>query len=82
MAEVPKDPPQLEMSTAVSDNNRGIIVTVVCWLCLVASILFFGARVRIRWPLKSLYGKDDAACTVGVVSFPSLVYLILLFYSG
>lgn len=56
------------MSTAVTDTDRGIVVTVACWLCLVCNILFFGARVHIRWPLKNLVGKDDIACTFAMVS--------------
>lgn len=70
MAAADTTPPQLDMSTAASDSDRGIIVTIVCWLCLVASILFYGARLHIRWPLKELFGKDDAACTVSLVSEP------------
>lgn len=66
MAE-PSAAPQLEMSTAVNDTDRGTIVQIVGWLCLVASVLFYGARLRIRWPLKSLFGQDDAACTAGMV---------------
>lgn len=67
MAEAGTDPPQLDMSTAITDSNHGIVVTVVAWICFVASLLFFAARMRIRWPLKSLFGQDDAACTAAMV---------------
>ena len=67
MAEAGTDPPQLDMSTAITDSNHGIVVTVVAWICFVASVLFFAARMRIRWPLKSLFGQDDAACTAAMV---------------
>ena len=67
MGDAGETTPTLDMSTAVNDSNHGIIVTVVCWLCLVASLLFYIARLRIRWPLQSLFGQDDVACTVAMV---------------
>lgn len=67
MAE-PDAAPQLEMSTTVNDSDRGTIIQIVCWLCLVMSILFYSARLRIRWPLRSLFGQDDAACSAASVS--------------
>lgn len=66
----PSAPPQLKMSTAVNDTDRGTIIQIVGWLCLVASILFYAARLRIRWPLKSLFGQDDAVCTAAMVCNP------------
>lgn len=59
--------PSLLMSTAVTDSDHGIVVTVVAWLCLAASVIFLGARIHIRWPLGELFGRDDAACTVSMV---------------
>lgn len=68
MADSNTDPPHLDMSTAVSDTDRSIIVKVVCWLSLVVSFIFYCARLNIRWPLKELFGMDDTACTVSMVS--------------
>lgn len=68
MAHSTADTPHLDMSTAVSDTDRSIVVTIACWLSLIASLIFYGARLNIRWPLKELFGKDDTACTVSTVS--------------
>ncbi|KAI5370922.1 hypothetical protein Slin15195_G017950 [Septoria linicola] len=54
-----------EWITAISDRDRGPLVTITACLMLVAMFFFLGFRMTIRWPWKSLLGFDDLVVVIG-----------------
>ncbi|CAK4026256.1 rpsU-divergently transcribed [Lecanosticta acicola] len=54
-----------EWSTAISNRDHGPLVTITVCLMLVATFLFMGFRMTIRWPWSKLVGYDDMATIIG-----------------
>lgn len=54
-----------EWSTAISDRDRGPLVTITACLMLVAMLFFLGFRMVIRWPWRKLLGFDDLVVVLG-----------------
>lgn len=50
-----------EVSSAISDNDHGLLIPLAASICLVASLLVFALRLAFRWPWHALLGLDDAA---------------------
>lgn len=57
----------LEQSHAVTSTDHGKIVTVALLLCLVLSIATIAVRISIRWPWRTLSGKDDYLAVVATI---------------
>lgn len=57
----------LKPSTVVNNHNHGALVTITASLALIASLLFYIARLTMRWPWKALLSKDDIAITAATV---------------
>jgi len=58
------DSPPPNMSTAISADQHGPLVTIATCLSLIGMFLFLLIRLAIRWPWKQLLGADDY-CTIG-----------------
>lgn len=54
-----------EWSTAISDRERGPLVTITACLMLVAMFFFLAFRMTIRWPWRKLLGFDDLVVVLG-----------------
>lgn len=54
-----------EWSTAISDRERGPLVTITTCLMLVAMFFFLAFRLTIRWPWRKLLGFDDLVVVLG-----------------
>ncbi|KAK5118989.1 hypothetical protein LTR62_000200 [Meristemomyces frigidus] len=54
----------LTVTAAVTPTDHAALITLACWLCLVAGVLCTMMRVHLRWPLRSLAGADDILCGV------------------
>lgn len=54
-------------STKISESDHGPLVTITACLMLVATFLFVGFRLTIRWPWNKLMGYDDLATLIGSV---------------
>lgn len=67
-------------STAVNEQNQGAILTVTVGLCTTCVLVFFLARLLIRWPWRHLFGKDDTAIAVATVVLPKHTLQHLLVY--
>lgn len=63
----PSEAPTYEISTAVSDDDRGLVVTSVAAILLVGSCLFTLLRLWVRWPWKALFAHDDICTCVAQV---------------
>lgn len=79
-------PEGLSTSTAINDRDHGALVKVTAGFCTALSLLALVARLQIRWPWRSLFGKDDIVAVVATVSLswtckvsPSLLILVQAF---
>lgn len=55
-------------STAINDNDHGALVKVAAGFCAALMLLSLAARLQIRWPWRSLFGKDDSVAVTASVS--------------
>lgn len=46
-------------SQAVTPSDHGAVVKVVATFCTTMAMIFFLARLWVRWPWRELFGKDD-----------------------
>jgi len=66
MAE-PVEPPSYEISNAINEDDRGLLVTSIAAVFLVGSCLFILLRLWVRWPWKALFSMDDVCTCVAQV---------------
>ena len=55
-------------SPTLTDSNHGGLVRVVGGFCTACTLLFLCTRLLIRWPWKTLSGRDDVVVTFATVS--------------
>lgn len=61
-------------SNVVNDRFHGALARIAAAFCAMMTLLFFMARLSIRWPWHSLFRKDDfmaLGATVNVSSYAS-----------
>lgn len=54
-------------STAINDNDHGAVIRVTAAFCAAITLLALIARLQIRWPWRSLFGRDDILAVVATV---------------
>lgn len=60
-------------SHVVNDRQHGALLRIAAAYCTTCTLLFLLARLWIRWPWHSLFGKDDVVAVVATVcQFPLL----------
>lgn len=65
MQPLPRD---LVYSTVVNSTHQGALIKIAAAFCLTCSLLFFCARLLLRWPWKTLFGLDDCVAAIATVS--------------
>lgn len=61
---------ELVPSALVNEQDHGALATITGAFCLATSGVFLLARLWVRWPWRSLFGKDDLCTVVATVSEP------------
>lgn len=57
-----------EVSSAITDDDRGPVITVAASICLLFSLFLLLVRGWIRWPWNGLAGLDDYGTLIATVS--------------
>ena len=59
--------PGVTASNVVNSKDRAAVVRVATGFCMACLVIFYGARLVIRWPWRILFGKDDLAALIASV---------------
>lgn len=59
--------PGISQSTVVNDHDHGALIVVTAALGTSCWLLFYAARLAIRWPWKTLFAADDVVTTIASV---------------
>ncbi|KAM3413878.1 hypothetical protein BST61_g10552 [Cercospora zeina] len=60
-------PASLQVSSAVTKDDRGAQIVIVAILGLIATILVSANRLLLRWPWKERFGVDDFVCVAATM---------------